>query len=240
MASWTAFVHVCVCNGGRTRLATEMRPRATEVMARSRSFFRVLEVRCLPLKYFLGISIRAIDNDKDVTNDWDLNTFKMYCSRKKSRRVPKQKIKKSFVCVMAILPTQLLCSMCVQSENHPHLSHNVIQYSRVDMYIGICSPSRCKFRRWGRESFDIHWCLVKDKRNETLKSALCHTCHLLWKWKSGQCWSRSDQCEGEAIALLGESGGMLPREILKIETVKYAFFSVFVYFSSYYSKKKKY
>ena len=33
-------------------------------------------------------------------------------------------------------------------------------------------------------------------------------------------------CDGEAVAFLGGSGGMLPRKILKIETVKYALFNV--------------
>ena len=43
-------------------------------------------------------------------------------------------------------------------------------------------------------------------------------------------WSRSDHWEGEALAFLGGggSGGMLPRKILKTETVKYAFFNVLV------------
>ena len=50
LASWTAFV--CACNGGRTRRASKRRPRAAEVMARSRHVLRVLQVRCLPLRHF--------------------------------------------------------------------------------------------------------------------------------------------------------------------------------------------
>ena len=50
LASWTVFV--CACNGGRTRRASKRRPRAAEVMARSRYVLRVLEERCLPLRHF--------------------------------------------------------------------------------------------------------------------------------------------------------------------------------------------
>ena len=35
-------------------------------------------------KTFSGVSFCAIDNDKDVTKDRNLNTFKMYCKRRKS------------------------------------------------------------------------------------------------------------------------------------------------------------
>ena len=55
-------------------------------MARSRHVLRALEVRCLLLtpKTFSGFSSRVIDNDKDVTKERNLNTFKMCCKRKKS------------------------------------------------------------------------------------------------------------------------------------------------------------
>ena len=51
-------------------------------------------------------------------------------------------------------------------------------------------------------------------------------------------WSRSDHCEGEALAFLGGSGGMLPRKILKIKTVKYAFFKVLVNDSTHLLQEK--
>ena len=50
-------------------------------------------------KTFSGVSFREIDNDKDVTKDRNLSTFKMYCKREKERcQVPGQKSKKTFVC----------------------------------------------------------------------------------------------------------------------------------------------
>ena len=51
-------------------------------------------------------------------------------------------------------------------------------------------------------------------------------------------WSRSDHCEGEALAFLKGSGGMLPRKNLKIETVKYAFFNVLVNDSTHLLQEK--
>ena len=54
-----------------------------------------------------------------------------------------------------------------------------------------------------------------------------HTCQLLESWSRDtwdvrwvRQWSRSDHCEGEALGFVGGSGGMLPRKILKTETVK--------------------
>ena len=58
-------------------------------------------------------------------------------------------------------------------------------------------------------------------------STYFHTCQLLEGWSRDtwdviwfRLWSRSDHCEGEALAFLGGSGCMLPQKILKIETVK--------------------
>ena len=44
--------------------------------------------------------------------------------------------------------------------------------------------------------------------------------------------------EGEALAFLGGSGGMLPRKILKIETVKYVFSNVLVNDSTHLLQEK--
>ena len=45
-------------------------------------------------KTFSGFSFSAIDNDKDVTKDRNLNTFKMYSKRRKSGvRFPDRKAK---------------------------------------------------------------------------------------------------------------------------------------------------
>ena len=58
------------------------------------------------------------------------------------------------------------------------------------------------------------------------------------KWKSEQRWLLSDHCEGEALAFLEGSGGMLPRKILKIETVKYAFLAFFLIFLHNIARRK--
>ena len=43
---------------------------------------------------FSGFSFRAIDNDKGLTKDQNLNPFKMYCKRRKSGvRFPDRKAK---------------------------------------------------------------------------------------------------------------------------------------------------
>ena len=45
-------------------------------------------------KTFSGVSFEPIDNDKDVTKDRILNSFKMYCKRRKSGvRFPDRKAK---------------------------------------------------------------------------------------------------------------------------------------------------
>ena len=45
-------------------------------------------------KTFSGLSFREIDTDKDVTKDRNLNTFKLYCKRRKSGvRFPDRKAK---------------------------------------------------------------------------------------------------------------------------------------------------
>ena len=55
-------------------------------------------------KTFSGVSFGAIDNDKDVTKDRNLNTFKMYCKRRKSGvRFPDRKAKIVCVRVIALL-----------------------------------------------------------------------------------------------------------------------------------------
>ena len=51
-------------------------------------------------KTFSGLSFREIDNEKDVTKDPNLSTFKMYCKRRKSGvRFPDRKAKnRLYVC----------------------------------------------------------------------------------------------------------------------------------------------
>ena len=45
-------------------------------------------------KTFSGLSFGEIDNEKDVTKDRNLSTFKMYCKRRKSGvRFPDKKAK---------------------------------------------------------------------------------------------------------------------------------------------------
>ena len=73
-----------------------------------------------------------------------------------------------------------------------------------------------------------------------------HTCQLLQSWSRDTWdrmwfrpqWSRSEHCEGEALAFLGGSGGMHPRKNLKSETVKYAFFNVLVNDSTHLLQEK--
>ena len=83
-------------------------------------------------------------------------------------------------------------------------------------------------------------------RSDHISSVYTHTCQLLESWNRDTWdgmrfrpqWSRSDHCEGEALTFLGRSGGMLPRKILKIETVKYAFFNVLVNDSTHLLQEK--
>ena len=63
-------------------------------MARFRHILEVLEVRCLLPGHFQVLAFEKIDNDKDVTKDRNLNTFKMYCKQRKSGvRFPDRKAK---------------------------------------------------------------------------------------------------------------------------------------------------
>ena len=75
-------------------------------MARSRHVLRVLEVRCLPLRRFEVLD-RAIDNDKDVTKDRNLNTCKCIASRERAATVSRTE-KQKLVCthVIALLAMQ--------------------------------------------------------------------------------------------------------------------------------------
>ena len=95
---------VCACKGGRTRQASKRRPRAVEVIAKSRHVLRVLEIRCLPLGHFQVLAFERSTNQKDVTKDRNLNTFKMYCKRRKSCvRFPAEKQKIVCMRVIALL-----------------------------------------------------------------------------------------------------------------------------------------
>ena len=70
LASWTAFV--CACNGGGTRRASKTRPRAAEVMARSRHFLRVERFRA---GHFTWEKWREpIRKVEPETSDWALHT----------------------------------------------------------------------------------------------------------------------------------------------------------------------
>ena len=81
LVSWTAFV--CACNGGRTRRASkgdlELRRLWLGLVT-----FGSIGGKMLTPNTSSGVSFWAIDNDKDVTKDRNLNTFKMYCKRRKS------------------------------------------------------------------------------------------------------------------------------------------------------------
>ena len=76
------------------------------------SRFESIGGKMLTPKTFSGLSFREINNDKDVTKDRNLSTFKMYCKRRKSGvRFPDRKAKKSIVCVSLHCWPWVFCAM---------------------------------------------------------------------------------------------------------------------------------
>ena len=115
----------------------------------------------------------------------------------------------------------------------------------------ICSASRVLFREPDETQVQTFspcmLYMVEGNDILSLGTSKTHTCQLLESWSRDtwdmmwfrlHVWSRSDHCEGKALAFLGGSGGMLPRKILKIETVKYAFFIVLVNDSTHLLQEK--
>ena len=104
---------------------------------------------------FSGVSFWAIENDKDVTKDRNLNTFKMYCKRRKSRvRFPDRNAKNRLyachciaghACPLHLCRRSWLCCSTQGSAIQTGSQLNKITYPTTYASVWSCFCSRCLF-----------------------------------------------------------------------------------------------